>query len=157
MRNDLEVRIQALEQRARILFGALLVTTSLALLGAAPSAQTQDAPIRATRFELVDSEGRIRGELSMRDGAPVFSLLDEAGQDRLTLNHDAGGTALFIRDKEDVVRVGVAHFAHGGGGFALHGPDSRGAAVLYYDTEGSLSFYDRDGNTTLRLPEAAGQ
>jgi hypothetical protein len=157
MRDDLEARIETLEQRARMLFGALLVTTSLALLGAAPSAETAGAPVRATRFELVDAAGRVRGELSMREGAPVFSLLDESGQDRLSLNHDAGGTALFIRDTDDVIRVGVAHFAHGGGGFALHGPDSRGAAVLYYDEAGSLSFYDREGNTTLRLPEEGGQ
>ena len=153
MHNDLEARIETLEQRARILSAALLVTMSLALFGAAPSVETDGGSVRATRFELVDAAGRIRGELSMREGAPVFSLLDEAGQDRLSLNHDAGGTALFIRDNEDVIRVGVALFAHGGGGFALHGPDSKGAAVLYYEEAGSLSFYDRDGNTTLRLPD----
>jgi len=79
--------------------------------------------------------------------------LDESGQDRLSLNHDAGGTALFIRDEGGVIRLGAAHFAHGGGGFALHGPDSRGAAVLYYDESGSLSFFDPEGNITLRLPE----
>jgi hypothetical protein len=153
MRNDLESRIETLEKRTRFLLGALLVTTSLALLGAAPSTSGAHETLRATRFELVDESGRVRGELSLREGSPVFSLLDESGRDRLSLNHDAGGTALFIRDREDVIRVGVAQFAHGGGGFALHGPDSKGAAVLYYDDSGSLSFYDPDGNTTLRLPE----
>jgi hypothetical protein len=108
--------------------------------------------VRANRFELVDSEGRVRGELSLQDGAPVFSLLEAAGRDRLSLNHDAGGTALFIRDQEGVIRLGATHFKHGGGGFALHGPDSKGAAVLYYDESGSLSFYDTDGNRSLHLP-----
>lgn len=153
MSNDLESRIQTLEMRSRLLLGALLVTMSLSLLGAAPPADLEDATVRASRFELVDAQGRVRGELSLRDGAPVFSLLDESGRDRLSLNHDAGGTALFIRDQDDVVRVGVAQFAHGGGGFALHGPGSKGAAVLYYDASGSLSFYGPDGSTTLRLPE----
>lgn len=153
MRNDLESRIETLEKRTRLLLGALLVTTSLALLGAAPSTEGELETLRAARFELVDKAGRVRGELSLREGAPVFSLLDETGQDRLSLNHDAGGTALFIRDQEDVIRIGIAQFAHGGGGFAVHGPDSNGAAVLYYDESGSLSFYDPDGNTTLRLPE----
>ncbi len=31
----------------------------------------------------------------------------------------------------DTTRVGVAQFAHGGGGVALYGPDSKVAAVLY--------------------------
>lgn len=155
MRNDLESRIEALEKRTRLLLGALLLTTSLALLGAAPSAELEDGTVRATRFELVDAESRVRGELSLRQGAPVFSLLDETGRDRLSLNHDAGGTALFIRDEAGVIRLGAAHFAHGGGGFALHGADSKGAAVLYYDESGSLSFYDPDGSSTLRLPETS--
>lgn len=153
MRNDLELRIESLEKRTRLLLGALLVTTTLALLGAAPATESEHHTLRATRFELVDETGRVRAELSLREGAPVFSLLDESGRDRLSLNHDSGGTALFIRDQQDVIRVGVAQFSHGGGGFALHGPDSKGAAVLYYDESGSLSFYDPDGNTTLRLPE----
>jgi len=155
MRKNLESRIETLEKRTRLLLGALLVTTSLSLLGAAPSAEPEDRTVQATRFELVDPEGRVRGELSLRDGAPVFSLLDETGRDRLSLNHDAGGTALFIRDEGGVIRLGAAHFAHGGGGFALHGPDSKGASVLYYDEAGSLSFYDPDGNRALRLPEAS--
>jgi len=153
MRNELEGRIQALERRTRLLLGVLLVTATLALLGAAPSAGPEDETLRATRFELVDTQGRVRGELSIRDGTPVFSLLDEAGRDRLSLHHDAGGAALFIRDDEGVIRLSAAHFAHGGSGFALHGPDSRGAAVLYYDESASLTFHDADDNTTLRLPE----
>jgi len=152
MLNELESRIEVLEKRTRFLLGALLVATSLVLLGAAPSADLKERTVRASRFELVDAEGRVRGELCFRESAPVFSLLDEEGQDRLTLNHDAGGTALFIRDQGGVIRLGAAHFAHGGGGFALHGPDSRGAAVLYYDESGSLSFYDTDGNRSLHLP-----
>ncbi len=152
MRNDLESRIETLEKRTRLLLGALLVTLSLALLGAAPSANPEDRTVRAARFELVDGEDRVRGELSLREGAPVFSLLDESGQDRLSLNHDAGGTALFIRDEEGVIRLGATHFEHGGGGFALHGPDSKGAAILYYNESGSLSFYDTDGNRSLHLP-----
>jgi hypothetical protein len=153
MRNDLESRIETLEKRTRLLLGALLVTMSLAMLGAAPSVDSENRTVRASRFELVDTEGRVRGELSFREGSPVFLLLDESGQDRLSLNHDGGGTALFIRDETGVIRLGATHFAHGGGGFALHGPNSKGAAVLYYDQSGSLSFYDLDGNRTLHLPE----
>ena len=75
----------------------------------------------------------------------------------LALAHDPGGSALFIRDSEGVIRVGVAQFAHGGGGVALHGPGSKGAAVLYFQEAGSLTFYDPDGNPTMRLPEAEAE
>lgn len=153
MLNELERRLLVLERRSRFLLWALLVAACLALLGTASSPEPVAGVVRASRFELVDSDGRARGKLAFRDGAPVFSLLDESGQDRLTLNHDAGGTALLIHNASGVVRLGVAHFTHGGGGFALHGPDSKGAAVLYYDESGSLSFYDPEGNRTLRLPE----
>jgi hypothetical protein len=153
MRNELERRIRTLERRLHLLSGALLLALAvLVFLGASPPPRPEAGILRASRFELVDAEGRIRAELYLRDGAPVLSLLDESGHDRLSLNHDAGGTALLIRDDSDVVRLGAAHFAHGGGGFALHGSASKGGAVLYYDESGSLTFYDAEGNATMRLP-----
>lgn len=152
MSNELESRILTLEKRIRLLFGILLGTAVLALLGAAPPSDPVAENIRSRGFELLDTQGRVRGRLALDDGTPVISLLDEGGADRLTLNHDAGGSALLIRDGSGVVRLGAAHFANGGGGFALHGPDSKGAAVLYYDGAGSLTFYDPDGGTTLRIP-----
>ena len=50
-------------------------------------------------------------------------------------------------------RVGVAQFSHGGGGFALHGPGTRGAAVLYLRGDGSLTQYDTTGVVTARWPD----
>lgn len=76
---------------------------------------------------------------------------------RVALAHDAEGSALFIRDAAGVIRVGVAQFAHGGGGVALHGPNSKGAAVLYFQESGSLTFYDPEGNPTLRVPEKTSE
>lgn len=153
MSNELLYRILHLERQVRLLLGLLLAVTALALLGAASPFPPVDEALRASRFELVDEEGRLRGELALRDGDPVLSLFDREGQARLTLNHDAGGTALLIRDQAGVVRLGAAQFSHGGGDFALHRAESKGAAVLYYDDSGSLTFYDHDGDSTLRLPE----
>ena len=153
MSNELESRILKLERRTRLLFVVLLTTAALALLGAASPSQPVAENLRSHSFELLDTDGRVRARLALHEGTPVIALLDEAGQERLTLNHDAGGTALLIRDTSGVVRLGAAHFAHGGGSFALHGPDSKGAAILYYDGSGSLTFYDPDGGTTLRVPE----
>ncbi len=63
-------------------------------------------------------------------------------------------TGLFLRDAEGTVRLGAAQFAHGGGGCALHGEESKGAAVLYQKGgKGSLSFYDEAGGVTHRVPK----
>ena len=53
---------------------------------------------------------------------------------------------------DGTTRVGVAQFAHGGGGFALHGPEAKGAAVLYLQGDGSLTFYGPDGDVQARYP-----
>jgi len=59
---------------------------------------------------------------------------------------------LYVRDASDQVRIGVAQFAHGGGGVALHGAAAKGAAVLYFKEQGSLTFYDSEGNVIARSP-----
>ncbi|HSG07903.1 MAG TPA: hypothetical protein VLA36_06085 [Longimicrobiales bacterium] len=75
-----------------------------------------------------------------------------AGVARATLGDDAEGTALYLRDGDGTTRVGVAQFAHGGGGFALHGQDAKGAAVLYLKGDGSLTFFDAAGDVQARYP-----
>ena len=42
-------------------------------------------------------------------------------------------------------------FAHGGGVVALHGQDSKGAAVLYLKDEGSLRFFESEGGITNQV------
>ena len=91
--------------------------------------------------------------MTARDGATGLFIHVATGGLRLTLSHDAAQSALFIRDDEGTVRLGAAQFAHGGGGFALHGPESRGAAVMYLKGQGSLAFYDENGTVTTRVPE----
>lgn len=59
---------------------------------------------------------------------------------------------LFLQDSARTIRVGLAQFAHGGGGLALHGPDARGAAVLYFKERGTLTFYGESGQRLLQLP-----
>ena len=39
-----------------------------------------------------------------------------------------------------------------GRGFALHGPDAKGAAVLCLAEEGSLTFYGDEGQVNARFP-----
>ncbi len=148
----LESRMVRLERYNRYLTGALL----LSLVGGSMAAFSfrQNAPIaRAGGFELVDEEGSVRARLQVNAEGAGLHLLDESGRTRVSVVHDPDQSALFLRDADGQIRVGAAQFAHGGGGFALHGPQSKGGAILYLKGSGSLSFLDAEGNLTHRVPE----
>ncbi len=150
---SMESRIDRLEKQNRVLIVALL---GVALVGLT-AATAPRGPLTADTFQLTDQNGRVRAELGFRDGTVGLFLKDEEGKDRLSATHDSQGTSLYIRDTEGTTRIGVAQFAHGGGGFALHGPESKGAAVLYLKGAGSLRFFDSDGKVTNQVLAAAGR
>lgn len=109
-------------------------------------------------IQLVSTDGKVLAEFAIADGNPGLYLKDSDGANRAALFHADDGTGLYIMDADGVTRIGIAQFAHGGGGVALHGPNSRGAAVLYFKEEGSLRFFDSEGIVTNRItaqkPEA---
>ena len=108
--------------------------------------------LRAQKFELVDDTGKVRMELRMDDNEPVAALKDEKGRDRVLIVHNPEATGLFIRDADETTRIGVAQFPHGGG-IALHGPDSKGAAVfVLMNDRPRLTTYDSDGMVTNQWP-----
>jgi len=148
---ELDGRIRRLEREQRVWRGAALGGLVL-LLG---SWARSDEVVSAPRFELVDEAGRVRAELAVdAAGRAGLFVRDGEGRVRAELIHDAEETALYLRDGDGAIRVGAAQYAHGGGGFALHGEATRGAAVLYMkNRQGSLSFYDADGTVRARLPE----
>lgn len=150
--SDLERRVAALERQGRYwkIFG-FGCTMALLLWMCYPGGAVPDE-IRARSFALIDAEGRAYAELKMTDEGPGLYLLDSVGVARVSLVHSQEETALYLRDADDQVRVGVAQFAHGGGGVALHGAAAKGAAVLYFKGEGSLTFYDSEGNVIERSP-----
>lgn len=123
---SMDKRVLNLERINRLMVSAICGSALFFLLGAA----AEPGPVRAQAFQLVDADGNVRAEL--------------------TTNNEA--TGLFVHDDSGTVRIGIAHFAHGGSGVALHGPDSRGAAVLYLKGEGSLRFFDAEGNVTDQVP-----
>jgi len=126
---SLEARIRRVERKQRRLTATLALSLMAALLAWARAPQVPDS-LQARRIEVVDDEGRVRIEL----------------------RHDDEETGLFVLDSEGVTRLGAAQFAHGGGGYALHGPGMKGAAVLYLKGEGTLTMYDGEGNVTSRFP-----
>lgn len=130
-RDDVHSRLRRLERSQRV-----LATAVVALSGTLLAAWTRSTPapevVRARRVQIVDSAGRVR----------------------MDLRHDSTETGLFIADDAGDTRIGVAQFAHGGGGVALHGPGGRGAAVLYLKQSGSLTVYDTAGTVVVRVPPA---
>lgn len=140
-------KISRLELQNRVLTVAVAGLALLAILGAADHPEVS----RAKSFQLTDEHGSVRAELATKDGTVGLFLKDEDGNDRLQAFHDSSGTGIYINDEKGTTRVGVAQFAHGGGGVALHGPGSKGAAVLYLKDEGSLRFFDSDGKVTNQV------
>jgi hypothetical protein len=151
---DLGLQILSLQRRLRLLSLVLLLTVA-GLTVALFRGNVIDDRVRLSvrSLELVDEEGRARAVLQITESGPEFALLDEDGGTRVSLVQQADQDGLFVQDANGDVRVGAAQFAHGGGGFALHGPNMKGGAVLYLKGEGSLSFFGSDGKTSLRLPE----
>jgi hypothetical protein len=141
---SIEHRLRRIEVRNRLLsatIGGLLLILVIGM-NASPT------NVRTSSVQLVDPNGAVRAELILEDGQPRFVLKDSSGVDRLKLFHGEDGTGLYIADEGGTTRVGIAQFAHGGGGVALHGPESKGAAVLYFKNEGSLRFFDAEGKVT---------
>lgn len=156
---DLERRVKKLEWWNRLL---TLSVVSLLTYGfttqVVPAKSRPEKVVRAERLEIIGQGGEPAAVLGFDDdGAAGLFINDPDGSMRVALAHDADGSALFLRDAQGVIRVGVAQFAHGGGGVALHGPGSQGAAVLYFKESGSLTFYDPEGNPTLRVPEKTSE
>ena len=126
---------------------ALVVAAILAWLLLAPAEGT----LRAGAFELVDDQGRVVAVLESDDGYPRLALRDGDGIERVQLFHDKEATGLYVADAAGTTRAGIAQFAHGGGGVALHGEDSRGALVMYYKDSGSVRFFGQNGDVLREI------
>jgi hypothetical protein len=144
----LERRIARLETMNLFLSIIALLSIAVILMGAAKS----PAAIKAQSFQLVNAAGSLQAELAVRDGNPGLYIKDEKGVDRVAIFHEPDASGLHVMDDDGVTRIGAVQLSHGGGGFALHGPESKGAAVLYFKEEGSLRFFDAEGTLTNKLP-----
>lgn len=133
--------------------GILVGGIALASLTAFKEKSDIQDSIRTKNLELVDNKGNVRARLTLEKGHPTFTMSDENGVARITIVQDANQSGVFVSDKNKDTRIGIAQFAHGGGGVALHGPGGKGAAVLHLKGQGSLSFYEVDGEIKLRIPD----
>lgn len=153
---NIEQRIRRLERQNRALVLGCICLAFIAMLGMSSNDAPRDL-VQAQQFQLVDSTGVVFGDWRMSAEGPQLVLYDEDSNERVSLHHQSGAsTALFLKDEDGQPRVGTAFFAHGGGGFALHGPEGVGASVLYMQGTGPgrLSYYDSTGAETHRFPSS---
>jgi hypothetical protein len=75
-----------------------------------------------------------------------IQLVDASGRAGTGLRRNTAAIGMFVVDESGGTRSGVAQFSHGGGRFALHGPDMRGAAVSHLKGSGSPTLCDETGN-----------
>lgn len=147
---QIESRLKRAERGVMIL-GAALV---LSVAGFSYLLYGPPGTLRAASLEVVDAGGNTIALLGEREGRTGLFLVDENSMPRVAVFHAEDADGVYINDDQGVTRIGVAQFAHGGGGLALHGPASKGAAVLYYKNEGSLKFYEADGAIRQAYPPA---
>lgn len=143
-------RVARLQRSNRRYFVGLVLVAAGVIMAMSADGGT----VRGSAFELVDEEGRVRAALKLEDGQPLMVFSDAEGQERMQLFHGNEATGVYVLDEAGTPRIGIAQFAHGGGGVALHGPESKGAAVLYLKGSGSLRFFDTEGKLTLSVPGA---
>ena len=154
--HETEIRLRQLEvslRRLRTILmsgGLLTLLVSVAAFTIArpdrPANADVEDEVRAGAFRLVDDRGDVRASLFLSASGPMFALYDTVGVPRASLEHGSEETALYLRDASGTIRVGAAQFAHGGGGFAIHGEQAKGASVLYMAKgHGRLTFYSADG------------
>lgn len=151
---SLEARLARLERRTRWLAAGCLLLGSMVLGDrfAVRASQSGGDVVAASAFHLLDESGRVVGELASGTDGPRLILRDGEGVERVRIVHEEEQSGLFVQDDRGDTRIGIAQFAHGGGGVALHGPEAKGAAVLYLKGQGTLSFYDADGKVSYRVP-----
>jgi len=151
---ELTQRLRRRERLNLFLAATVVVLTSAALAGnVSGSSPAQDKAPSASAFHLVDDERNVLAALApSRDGAELV-IRNQRGGARLKLSVDPDKAGLFVMDESGDTRIGVAQFAHGGGGVALHSPETKGTAVLYYEERGSLAFYAEDGALLARVPK----
>lgn len=149
----LEKRIKRLEIQNRLLIFSFVFILFLSFNHGCetnPAAQT----VRCSKLEVVDQNGSVMAMIGTdADGSRGLFLYDEQANLRVATIYDSTQSAFYAIDSEGAIRAGLAQYAHGGGGLALHGAGSKGGAVLYFKNSGSLSFYDGEGRTTMRIPD----
>jgi hypothetical protein len=110
-----------------------------------------DKTVKADRFELLDSDGKVRGvwACSKDDGSPVMVFLGPKGEARVTIATMGTESGLTIADKAGKSRVALAYEETGSGDLVFKDRKERArcAIVVEKDGTGGLTYFDENGKT----------
>ena len=131
----LERGLSAAKRRNKyLLIGLVLLAVAWAFTSTTGTvqAQTGENVVRAERFELVDSEGRVRAGLGVFNGMPGLLLYDANGTNRVELSVSDRGTGLFLYDANETPRAKLLASDDGSalGLFDTNGKHRAGLTVL---------------------------
>jgi hypothetical protein len=162
---------RSLRRWRAVSLASLLCVGALATMGQAPA-----EVVTATRLELKDASGTLRGLWSVKDGHSELAQFDENGRLRIALGAGAkGDAALAFKDADGNMRVGLTVGKNGTPGlimtdgqetrialgvnngfatFALRDAAKKIRMLAFTDQEGNpgLRFKDADGKTSKSLP-----
>jgi hypothetical protein len=131
-----------------------LAAVILAVLTGVIVSQDPKAPVvRASRFELVDGEGRVRAVLGVsKSGSPEFDLRDAAGRPRALLLLDADSLPIFFfKDADVITRAKMELDAKGGAKLTFCDPDLT-PRVEIDGAKPELKVTDTKGAVTWKAP-----
>ena len=133
-----------------IIAASLVAGTASTLL----AAQDPKAPVvKASRFELVDADGRTRAVLGMsKGGSPELDLRDPEGRPRALLVLDANNLPIFLlKDAQVVTRARLELDAKGGAKLTF-GDAELNPKVEVDGTKPELKTLDPKGGVTWKAP-----
>jgi len=141
------------EQSVILALGMVLGAATVLAMGATWAHPGQPAKpqvaevVRAKRFELVDSSGRVRVRLSVTlTGGSSIDLLDNEGQIRANLGvRFDDSPSLDLRDREGKMRASMRILSDGSPGLNLLDKERKNRAALFLFSDGSpmLSLADK--------------
>jgi hypothetical protein len=109
--------------------------------------------VKASRFELVDGEGRTRAVLGLsKSGTPELDLRDAEGRPRALLVLDRDNLPVFLlKDAEVVTRAKLELDSKGAGKLTLSDPD-QAPRVEIDGSKPGLRIQDAKGETEWKAP-----
>jgi hypothetical protein len=151
MREKMRITALLLAAMASGYVGGLMsqVTTKAATVGKAPAVSKV---VRANKFELVDSAGKVRGTFEVKNNSSGLWLNDSSGKLRATFSAHNNGAGLWLSDSSGKLR-GVFCAYNSGSSLMLYDSAGRNSVTLQVSKTGpGLWFYNNVGKTIWTAP-----
>lgn len=117
----------------------------------APAVGDGDDVVRASRFLVVDDQGRTRGSLGITGEGPVLELVDPGGTYLARLETAARGPELRLDGPEGQLRLGLGDVVREGAGLSLYDASDRLRLGLAYSGVSGTNLVLADDAGRVRL------